>query len=202
MKYFESSELILSLLISSLYGLACGTLYLEVRCAADFLYRILRMPLILLKYPGKFNFKSISAYLKNREERLGGRVLWEIVDFLYLSAVFISYSIVVYLTLDGDFRWYMAGGAIICFFVPGRLVGRKIAGVVNLVLDGAYLVILLLLSSVIFPLRALMRAILKPIFSWVKFIYFLAVSQLFVRKRLRCVDKIFLYCKKDTKQGF
>lgn len=198
MKYFELNELLLSLIYPTVYGMLGGTLYETVKCAVIFFKRLFLMPWLLLKHEGRIGFSSAKKEVGKINTRQSSTAVSEITDFIFFTLFGILYSIVSYVTLDGDFRMYSVAMALLAFFLLGRPVGRRIMYGVLRVLDALYLIIFNGLLMVLLPLRKLVRLTVIPIMKIAKQFHAEQLSRAFVRKRLREAGKIFAHCAKQT----
>lgn len=102
MKYFESGEIIFSIISFLLLGIFCGGLYHSFNLVFVFIKELISSPKrAYIKYRNKIKTKKILE-----QNVYKNSILLQITDFAFILFAGILYIIFLYIFLDGTFRFY------------------------------------------------------------------------------------------------
>ena len=160
MLYFSFFELIRAVAASFLYGAFFGIVYSALKVACGLWESIAAMPKKAIELSVCYSFSRIKESFWQQNSKKTG-IIYHVKDFLFTFFFGAFFSVLLYVTLDGVFRPFMALVAIIAAFVINLTIGRALERVCLFIFRLAYIVLLTLFTLLLIPPRRLVNKIIS-----------------------------------------
>ncbi|MBE6537050.1 MAG: hypothetical protein E7673_03755 [Ruminococcaceae bacterium] len=160
MLYYNFADIILSMAYSVFWGALLCFLSLTIDTSASFIKGIIGIPSEVFLYSK--DRKSVTSYLKSKRKfcKESGTKYTFLVDLIFCVIAGVLYSILFYVTADGEIRFYVFLLSFFAYKGFKKTVGKWIRSGINFVFH----IILKLLCSIFviiaFSLRVVLRKLL------------------------------------------
>ncbi len=169
MNFFTSSEILISLLYSSVFGVIFGVFSMIISIAADCAESFLKIPSDIVKASSKLN-KLPEIFKENLIITPAENAVKDFVkDFICVIFYGVSFSILLYITLDGKFRFYMLFFSLLAAYLFNMIIGRRLKKVLYCIFQILRSFSVVFFALVIFPFLVIFKK-LSPVF--IRFIKF------------------------------
>jgi hypothetical protein len=160
MLYFSFFELIRAVVSAFVYGAFFGIVYSALQVACGFWEAIVAMPKRALKLSFNYSFSRVKECVK-RENFKRTVIIYHLKDFLFVCCYGALFSILLYVTLDGVFRPFMAIVAVFSSLAINLTIGRVFEKGCFFVFRLAYTFFLALMSLLLIPPVRLVNKIVQ-----------------------------------------
>ena len=176
MKYFEISEILLSVIYAVFYGAIGGLASKGAGMAAE------RINQILFIFPDAYACASRASLhlvrdraLKSQKRR-SSRAFCVAVDILLFFCFGVGFFVLSYYAIDGQLRLYMLVSVLFSFFICEKIIGEYLERAFSVFFDRVYLVLLFFVSLLMLPLRlsvsVLKKRVINPAIGFFRRAYF------------------------------
>lgn len=153
MKYFELSEVVLSIAYAILYGAFGGLVSRAVRVILEDINRLLFLFPISYSSAYPFSIKALKRRAKGLSSKCAPFAVYTVLDALFFLIFGIGFFILSYYANDGQIRFYMVAAVFLSFLISERNLGRMFERAFRAVYNKAYFIFLVFLSLALLPIK-------------------------------------------------
>jgi len=161
MNFFSFYDIINSLLLSSVFGIALGGIYSSFEAIIKGLYSLTVMPIRVLI--GRTRSEIINELRKENSKTSRTVILQAVYDFFFFVAAGILYVIVCYIALDGVFRLYMLLASLSFFLLSNKTLGKAFNLAIRFLFVTTSQILFPCLFALAYPIRLLFSVLKAPI---------------------------------------
>ncbi len=124
MDFYTPSEIFISLLYSILFGICFGIVSVGVSIIVDCFESLINLPKHIIDV--SFDLRKTITILKGEFEihSLSSNIKTFVKDFVFVFTYGIAFSVLLYLTTDGEFRFYVFLISIASAYVSNKTLGK------------------------------------------------------------------------------
>lgn len=205
MKYFELSEIILSIAYAVLYGAFGGFVSRAVRVVIEDINRLLFILPISYSSAYPFSLKSLKCRARGLSAKGAPFALYAVIDALFFLLFGIGFFVLSYYANDGQIRFYMLAAVFLSFMISERSLGRIFERAFRSVYGKAYFIFLVFLSLALLPIKLSFSIInsrlIAPAAGYLELMYHKKMHANIVNKKLKEVKNKAFVCEISPKKS-
>ena len=189
MIFYTTEQLLISCVLSLVFGAACGVDYPSLSLIFHWFFKIFTAELQVLKSRKLILCNSLTL---SQTQHLG--FVNELYDFLFFSFCGVLFCVLCYISSDGFFRVYLLALAVLTFFLSKNTLGALFKSIIYLLLNFIYRAWIILVSLLNIPIKFLAVVLLKflsPPCKKIKHLFHLRHQRVIMSKKIKQLTYIF-----------
>lgn len=152
MKFFSAVEILNSLFFSIIFGIISGCIYKSSVCIMCAIKKTILIPFDSLRLSGVFSLNKVINKCKNRKSVKLTLIEENIFEAILFSLFGLSTIFIIYIFLDGVFRFYIILTVVIFFIISVKTIAKWFEYVFEKIYGKIYFFELLIFSTLLFPI--------------------------------------------------
>jgi len=152
MKFFSAAEFLNSLIFSMFFGIVSGCIYKSSVFIICAIKKTFLIPFDSFKLSCNFSLNKVKLKWNTRRNLKLNLIEKNIFEAILFSIFGLSILFIIYIFLDGVFRFYIILTVVIFFIISVKTISKWVANVFEKIYEKIYFIELLLFSSILLPI--------------------------------------------------